>query len=29
MDLAFVEDRTHEGRKYRMFNVLDEFSHDA
>ena len=22
----FVEDRTHEGRKYRMLNVLDEFS---
>jgi len=22
----FVEDRTHDGRKYRMLNVLDEFS---
>ena len=22
----FVEDRTHEGRKYRMLNVLDEFT---
>ena len=25
----FVEDRTHEGRKYRMLNVIDEFSHEA
>lgn len=25
----FVEDRTHEGRKYRMLNVLDEFTHEA
>src|SRR6516162_440984 len=25
----FVEDRTHDGRKYRMFNVLDEFSHEC
>src|SRR5262249_8736398 len=25
----FVEDRTHEGRKYRMLNVLDEFSHEC
>jgi len=24
----FVEDRTHEGRKYRMLNVLDEFTHE-
>src|SRR2546421_9339916 len=25
----FVEDRTHNGRKYRMLNVLDEFSHEC
>ena len=25
----FVEDRTHEGRKYRMLNIVDEFSHDC
>jgi len=25
----FVEDRTHEGRKYRMLNVVDEFTHEA
>src|SRR5262249_55011483 len=25
----FVEDRTHDGRKYRMLNVLDEFTHEA
>jgi hypothetical protein len=25
----FVGDRTHEGRKYRMLNVLDEFSHEC
>jgi putative transposase len=25
----FVEDRTHEGRKYRMLNVIDEFTHEA
>lgn len=25
----FVEDRTHEGRKYRMLNVVDEFAHEA
>src|SRR5262249_11194994 len=24
-----VEDRTHEGRKYRMLNVLDEFTHEC
>jgi transposase len=24
----FVEDRTHEGRKYRMLNLIDEFTHD-
>src|SRR5262249_17240118 len=24
----FVEDRTHDGPKYRMLNVLDEFSHE-
>lgn len=23
----FVEDRTHEGRKYRMLNIIDEFTH--
>ena len=25
----FVEDRTHDGRRYRMLNVLDEFSHEC
>ena len=25
----FVEDRTHDGRKYRMLNVIDEFTHEA
>jgi putative transposase len=25
----FVEDRTHEGRQYRMLNVIDEFTHEA
>ena len=25
----FVEDRTHDGRKYRMLNVIDEFTHNA
>jgi putative transposase len=25
----FVEDRTHNGRKYRMLNVLDEFTHEC
>lgn len=25
----FVDDRTHEGRKYRMLNVVDEFTHEA
>lgn len=25
----FVEDRTHEGRKYRMLNIVDEFTHEA
>jgi putative transposase len=25
----FVEDRTHEGRKYRMLNIIDEFSHEC
>jgi transposase InsO family protein len=25
----FVEDRTHDGRKYRMLNVVDEFSHEC
>ena len=25
----FIEDRTHEGRKYRMLNVIDEFSHEC
>jgi putative transposase len=25
----FVEDRTHEGRKVRLLNVIDEFSHEC
>jgi transposase InsO family protein len=25
----FVEDRTHDGRKYRMLNVLNEFTHES
>src|SRR5262249_39829855 len=25
----FVEDRTHDGRRYRMLNVLDEFNHEC
>ena len=25
----FVEDRTHDGRKFRMLNVLDEFTHEC
>jgi putative transposase len=25
----FVEDHTHDQRKYRMLNVLDEFSHEC
>jgi transposase InsO family protein len=25
----FVEDRTHEGRKYRMLNIIDEFPHEC
>ena len=25
----FVEDRTHEGRKYRMLNVIDEYTHEC
>jgi hypothetical protein len=25
----FVEERTHNGRKYRMLNVLDEFTHEC
>jgi putative transposase len=25
----FVEDRTHDGRKYRMLNVVDEFTHEC
>ena len=25
----FVEDRTHDGRKYRMLNAIDEFTHEA
>ena len=25
----FVEDRTHDGRKYRMLNVIDEFMHEG
>ena len=27
--LDFVEDRTHDGRKYRMLNVVDEFTHEC
>ena len=25
----FVEDRTHDGRRYRMLNVIDEFTHEC
>jgi putative transposase len=25
----FVEDRTHDGRKFRLLNVIDEFSHEC
>ena len=25
----FVEDRTHDGRKFRMLNILDEFTHEC
>jgi transposase InsO family protein len=25
----FVEDRTHDGRKYRILNVIDEFTHES
>jgi transposase InsO family protein len=25
----FVEDRTHDGRKYRMLNVIDDFTHEC
>src|SRR6478752_4371972 len=25
----FVEDRTHDGRRYRMLNVIDEFTHEG
>lgn len=25
----FVEDRTHNGRKFRMLNVIDEFTREA
>ena len=25
----FVEDRTHKGRKYRMLNLIDEFTHEC
>ena len=25
----FVEDRTHDGRKYRMLNIVDEFTHEG
>src|SRR4028118_1437050 len=25
----FVEDRTHDGRRFRMLNVLDEFTHEC
>ena len=24
----FLEDRTHDGRKYRMLNIVDEFTHE-
>jgi hypothetical protein len=25
----FVEDRTHDGRKYRMLNIVDEYTHEC
>ena len=25
----FVEDRTYDGRKYRMLNIIDEFTHEC
>ncbi len=25
----FVKDRTHDGRKFRMLNVVDEFTHEC
>jgi transposase InsO family protein len=25
----FVEDRTHDGRKFRLLNVIDEFTHEC
>jgi putative transposase len=25
----FMEDRTHDGRRYRMLNVIDEFTHEC
>src|SRR5690242_12684821 len=25
----FVEDRTHDGRKFRMLNIVDEFTHEC
>ena len=25
----FIEDRTHDGRRYRMLNVIDEFTHEC
>src|ERR1700748_3720519 len=25
----FLEDRTHDGRKYRMLNIIDEFTHEC
>ena len=25
----FVEDRTHDGRRYRMLNIIDEFTHEC
>jgi transposase InsO family protein len=25
----FIDDRTHDGRKYRMLNVIDEFTHEC
>jgi putative transposase len=25
----FIEDRTHDGRRFRMLNVIDEFTHEC
>jgi hypothetical protein len=27
--LRLIEDRTHEGRRFRMLNVIDEFSYEC